>query len=105
MKTLAFGASGSKSSINQIFAAFTGQKLSNELKIVSLFDFPLPLFTIDEEKTNGIPENAKKFHEIIKNHDFIVISLAEHNGSYTAFFKNLFDWLSRIELKFFNEKN
>jgi NAD(P)H-dependent FMN reductase len=33
-----------------------------------------------------------------------VVSLAEYNGSYTAGFKNLFDWASRVELKFFQNK-
>jgi NAD(P)H-dependent FMN reductase len=28
--------------------------------------------------------------------DGIIISFAEHNGSYTAAFKNIFDWVSRI---------
>ena len=31
------------------------------------------------------------------NSDAIVISLAEHNGSYTAAFKNIYDWISVIE--------
>ena len=35
--------------------------------------------------------------DILKNADGIVISFAEHNGVYTAAFKNIFDWISRIE--------
>jgi NAD(P)H-dependent FMN reductase len=30
--------------------------------------------------------------------------MAEHNGSYTAWFKNLFDWVSRINGKFLQDK-
>jgi chromate reductase len=33
-----------------------------------------------------------------------VISLAEHNGSYTAAFKNAFDWLSRIDQNVWKKK-
>ena len=33
-----------------------------------------------------------------------MISLAEHNNAYTAVFKSLMDWLSRLELKFFYNK-
>ena len=29
--------------------------------------------------------------------DGIIISFAEHNGAYTVAFKNIFDWISRIE--------
>lgn len=37
--------------------------------------------------------------------DLLVISLAEHNGSYSTAFKNVFDWLSRIpNRKVFREK-
>ena len=34
----------------------------------------------------------------------IIISFAEHNGSYAVVFKNLFDWVSRVELKMFEGK-
>ena len=34
----------------------------------------------------------------------IVVSLAEHNGSYAAAFKNLYDWTSRIEQKPWSDK-
>jgi NAD(P)H-dependent FMN reductase len=37
--------------------------------------------------------------------DGIVLSLAEYNGNQTAAFKNLWDWLSRVdEMKFWREK-
>ena len=34
----------------------------------------------------------------------MIISFAEHNGSYTAAYKNLFDWCSRIDSKVFQGK-
>jgi chromate reductase, NAD(P)H dehydrogenase (quinone) len=34
----------------------------------------------------------------------IIISFAEYNGSYTAAFKNIFDWISRINNKTFQNK-
>ena len=36
--------------------------------------------------------------------DGIIISCAEHNGSYTSAYKNSFDWCSRIEPKVFQQK-
>ena len=33
-----------------------------------------------------------------------MISFAEHNGAYSAAFKNIFDWTSRINAKTFQEK-
>lgn len=40
---------------------------------------------------------VKGFRKLIDEHDAIVISFAEHNGSYTAAWKNIFDWISRID--------
>lgn len=40
---------------------------------------------------------AIQFKQKIDRVDAIIISLAEHNGSYTAAFKNILDWTSRIE--------
>ena len=39
----------------------------------------------------------------IKAADGIVISFAEHNGAYSTAFKNLFDWMSRIDGKLWSE--
>ena len=71
---------------------------------LDLRSFVLPLYSSDEEDANGIPPYAKRFFEMIRDHDGLVISLAEHNGSYAAAFKNLFDWATRIDQKIWAEK-
>ncbi len=40
----------------------------------------------------------------MKSYDGFIMSLAEHNGSYTSAFKNTLDWLSRIEREVFYNK-
>ena len=40
----------------------------------------------------------------IGNSDAVIISFAEHNGSYTVAYKNIFDWASRINPKVFQNK-
>jgi len=57
----------------------------------------MPIYSEDYERLSGIPKEAYDFKEIIKEADGIIISFAEHNGAYTAAFKNVFDWISRIE--------
>lgn len=97
-KILAFGTSNSKRSINKILAIYAAQKIANsETVIVDLNNYSLPIYSIDSEETNGIPEAVIQFDSILKSVDGIIISLAEHNGNFTAVFKNLFDWLSRID--------
>lgn len=104
-KIIAFAGSNSKNSINKSLAVYATTILSNnEVEILDLNDFELPVFGIDLEREQGIPLNAHKFLEHIKNSDGIILSLAEHNGAYSTAFKNLFDWMSRIESKTFYNK-
>lgn len=101
-KIIAFAGSNSKDSINKKLATYTSSLVKDvQISILDLNDFPLPLYSIDLENEKGIPENAHKFLEILKSTDGIILSLAEHNGAYATVFKNLFDWLTRIEGKMF----
>ena len=52
----------------------------------------------------GQPLAAKLFFEKIGSADGVIVSFAEHNGSYSAAYKNLFDWTSRIDQKVFQDK-
>ncbi|MGZ0016857.1 NADPH-dependent FMN reductase [Yeosuana sp. AK3] len=104
-KIIAFAGSNSTESINKALVVYTTTLLSNkDVEILDLNDFELPVYGIDLEKKQGIPSNAYKFLERIKNSDGIILSLAEHNGAYSSAFKNLFDWMSRIESKTFYNK-
>lgn len=106
MKTIAFGASYSRQSINKKFATYTSSLFSDisEVLVLDLNDFPLPLFTVDLEAEIGYPEAVQKFIDVIHSADFLVISMTEHNGNFSAAFKNLFDWTSRVDGKIFEGK-
>lgn len=97
-KILAIGASTSEKSINKILSTYVANLIVDvEVIVVDLNDFELPLYKIDLQESFGIPENAYKFDEMIKQSDGIILSLAEHNGMPSAAFKNLLDWISRID--------
>lgn len=98
MKTvLTFGASTSSESINVQLARFAGSQLKNaKAKVIDLNAFEMPIFNVDRQKEDGVPEEAKAFSDEIVQSDGILVSLAEHNGTYTAAFKNILDWSSRI---------
>jgi chromate reductase len=99
-KLIYFGASSSSKSINQILARYAASKVSGVEKIeLSIKDFDMPLYSSDLEDESGIPAKAQEFYDILKAADGCIVSFAEHNGSYTAAFKNVFDWVSRIETK------
>ena len=64
----------------------------------------MPLYSVNKEAEIGIPNLAKVFIEKISSADLLIVSLAEHNGSYFTAFKNLMDWLSRANGEFFQQK-
>lgn len=100
LKILAFGASNSRKSINKQLAAYAAAQFEEAtVTLIDLNDFEMPIYGIDREKEAGIPALAYDFKDLIEGHDLLVISMAEHNGSYTVAFKNLMDWVSRIEQK------
>ncbi len=96
MKILAFGASNSSASINKQFASYAAHQIKGaDVHIIDLNDFEMPIYGIDKEKANGIPEQVHQFKAVIDEVDAIIISFAEHNGAYTAAYKNIYDWVSR----------
>lgn len=105
MKVLALGGSTSSTSVNRQLANHAASLIPNaDITALDLRSYTLPIYSSDEENDNGIPADAHVFLEAIRTHDAIVISLAEHNGSYAAAFKNLYDWTSRIETKLWSDK-
>ena len=98
-KVIAFGASNSKDSINKKLATFAGDNLQSvSTEVLDLNDFEMPIFSIDREKEGGIPDLAHQFKAKINEADGIIISFAEHNGAYSAAYKNIYDWVSRIDM-------
>ncbi|WP_033958070.1 NADPH-dependent FMN reductase [Psychroserpens jangbogonensis] len=102
---ITFAGTNSKNSINKQLAVYTSGLVENaEVTVLDLNDFELPIYGIDYETDHGIPDNAQKFIEHIRSSDGIVLSLAEHNGTYSTVFKNIFDWMSRIDGKLWSDK-
>ncbi len=105
MKIIGFAASNHKKSINNQLVKYASQFLKkHDVEILNLNDYELPLYSQDKEEEIGHPEIAKDFLAKLRGSDGIIISFAEHNGSYTVAYKNLFDWCSRIEPKVFQHK-
>ncbi len=104
-KVVALGGSNSKNSINKALASYAANQLKNvEVVVADLNDFDLPLYGIDLENEQGIPAEASRLDDLIQSADGLVVSLAEHNGSYSTAFKNAYDWMSRINQKVWKDK-
>ena len=99
MKILAFAGSTSSTSRNRELVKYVLKSFKNdEINLIDLNDYEMPIFSVDREK-NGYPDEAKKFLKNIEECDAIICSFAEHNKIYSAAFKNIYDWASRIEVK------
>jgi chromate reductase len=105
MKLLAFAASSSRKSINKQLVTYAASLIDGaEVEVLDLNDYELPLFSVDREAELGHPELAKTFLSKLAASDAVMISYAEHNGSYSAAYKNLIDWSSRIGKNVFQDK-
>jgi NAD(P)H-dependent FMN reductase len=104
-KITAFAGSTSSKSINRKLVAFTLTYFQGyEVEFLDLNEFEMPIFSVDRQTENGIPEKANTFRRYMAQCDAIICSLAEHNRSYTTAFKNIFDWSSRVDLNIFANK-
>ena len=106
MNIVAFAASNSTQSINKKLVTYAASLIpQHQVEILDLNDYELPLFSVDREEELGQPDLAKQFLGKLDACDAIIVSFAEHNGSYSAAYKNLFDWCSRINSKVFQGKD
>ena len=97
-KILGIGASNSSKSINRQFASWAVSQVKDmKGEVLDLNDYEMPIYSKDRENESGIPAKAKQFKTKIKEADGIIISFAEYNGGYTSAYKNIIDWVSRIE--------
>ena len=97
-KILAFSGSLRKESYNQQLvehAAEHARHRGAEVTIISLADYPMPIYNQDDEDASGIPEHALKFRELMKTHSGFIIGCPEYNSSITGALKNAIDWASR----------
>lgn len=98
MKILAIAGSNSETSINKLLVSYAASLIqSAEVEIVDMNEFEMPIYKHQREVESGVPQQAKNFAAKIDAADVLIISLSEHNGTYSSAFKNVFDWTSRIK--------
>lgn len=110
MRLLVFAATTSRQSINRQLLDYAVRLLDAdvevqvEVELIDLNDYEMPIYSVDRERESGIPNAAQVFFDKIGAADAVLVSFAEHNGFYTAAYKNIFDWASRIEMRVYQEK-
>ncbi|WP_247237874.1 NADPH-dependent FMN reductase [Telluribacter sp. SYSU D00476] len=104
-KIIAFAGSNSTQSINRKLVEAATRKLPQEaVQLINLADIKVPIYGIDVEEETGIPESIRQLHAVLAEADGFIIASPEHNGLLPAFFKNIIDWLSRIDQNIFGHK-
>ncbi len=99
-RILAFAGSLRKGSLNKkaaSAAAALARAAGAEVTLIDLADYPLPVYDGDLEEREGLPEGARRLKALFKEHDGLLISAPEYNGSIPGPLKNAIDWVSRAE--------
>lgn len=95
-KILAFAGSNNPQSINHQLASYASCLLDeNPSTLINLRDFDMPVFGAELLENEGAPSTAVKLRELFTDHEGFIISVAEHNHSVSAVFKNAMDWVSK----------
>lgn len=98
---LAMAGSNSSCSINYQLVKYTaGLMQPGQVNLAELALLDVPMFSEDLEKSEGIPQTITELYNQIRNCRGLILSVNEHNGNPSAFFKNILDWISRMERGF-----
>ena len=98
IRILAFSGSARRDSTNKKLVALAAAKARDfgaEVTLVDLAEYPIPLYDGDLEESSGSPENATKLRQLMVEHEGLLLSCPEYNGSITPLLKNVIDWTSR----------
>jgi len=103
---LAFAGSNSSTSINFQLVKHTASKVKgHDIQLLNMANYPFPIYSSDIEKAKGFSNSLVELHQDIQKADGLIISVNEYNSGLSAYFKNVLDWLSRIDTKFLKDKH
>jgi NAD(P)H-dependent FMN reductase len=97
-RILVIAGSRRKASFNGRLArlgAAAVEKAGGAATLLSLDEYPLPIYDGDVEADTGIPQAAMQLKEIFKSHSGLLIASPEYNASVAPLLKNTIDWVSR----------
>lgn len=101
---LAFAGSNSSNSINFKLVKYTSSLLNHEVELVNMANRTFPMYGEDREKQLGYPDAINELKAKIDKADALLISVNEHNSGVSAYFKNVLDWLSRVDRSYLENK-
>lgn len=99
LRILAFAGSIRTGSFNARLAALVAKELALldvEVTLISLVDYPMPIYDGDLEAKSGAPEAAVMLKRMMARQHGVFIASPEYNASVTPLLKNTLDWVSRV---------
>ncbi|HEY0218665.1 MAG TPA: NAD(P)H-dependent oxidoreductase [Afipia sp.] len=99
LKILVIPGSIRTGSLNARLAAVAVKELALldvDVTIISLADFPLPIYDGDLENKSGVPKKAVDLKRMIGAHHGVFIISPEYNSSVPPLLKNAIDWVTRV---------
>ncbi len=99
-KILVFAGSIRTGALSQKLASLAAKELAildAEPSLISLSDYPMPIYDGDLEAREGAPENARKLRRMLLAHRGVFIATPEYNASLPPLLKNTLDWISRAK--------
>lgn len=97
---LAFAGSAREGSLNKRLirlAVAAAREAGGDVTLIDFRDLPMPMYDGDIERAEGLPPNAKRFKELMKQHQGLLIASPEYNSAISPLLKNAIDWASRSE--------
>jgi chromate reductase, NAD(P)H dehydrogenase (quinone) len=98
-RILVFAGSIRNGSFNARLAAVAAKELAlaqADVTLISLADYPMPLYDGNLEAASGPPENAVKLKRLMCVQHGVFIASPEYNASIAPLLKNTLDWVSRV---------
>lgn len=97
---IAFAGSLRTDSLNKKLvriAAAAAERAGAKVTLVDLREHPMPLYDGDIEAEQGLPQEARRFKQLLIEHDGFLIASPEYNSGISGALKNAIDWASRPE--------
>jgi NAD(P)H-dependent FMN reductase len=101
-RILAFAGSNSSTSINYKLVKYTCSLIGedHDVNLINMVDYNFPVFSEDLERAEGYSNLLRELKDKIVDAHALIISANEHNSNPSAYFKNVLDWLSRVDRNF-----
>lgn len=100
LKILVIPGSLRTGSLNAKLAAAVVKELALhdvDVTLISLADYPLPIYDGDLEAKSGVPKIAVDLKRMIGAHHGVFIVTPEYNSSVPPLVKNTIDWVTRVK--------